>query len=262
MRYARALHDDAVAFVLPPAGEPMLTADVFAPPGENRILAILADDDRQGFRAQLERVQLEFKHVIYEPNEPVSHVYFPLTGMISLLTIMDDGSAIEVATVGNEGMIGLPVFLGAGSMPGRAITQVPSEAWRMPAEAFRAVVHSSGALHQILQRYTQALLNQIAQSAACNRVHPMTERCARWILLTHDRIGVDAFPLTHEFLSQMLGVRRATVTVATGALHQARLIRSHRGRITVLDRAGLESASCECYRVIRDEYDRLLGAGA
>jgi CRP-like cAMP-binding protein len=236
----------------------MSSADLFAPPGENRLLAILPDGDRQRLLPHLERVHLDFKYVVYAPNEPVLHVHFLLTGMISLLTVMDDGSAIEVATVGNEGMIGLPVFLGTGSMPGQAITQIPGNALRMRAEVFRSEVNGGGALHQILQRYTQGLLTQVAQSAACNRLHPMIERCARWLLITHDRVGVDQFPLTHEFLSQMLGVRRATVTVATGALQQAGLIRSHRGRITVCDRAGLEDASCECYRIIRNEYNRLL----
>ena len=236
----------------------MSDADQFAPDGENRILAILPDADRHRLLPLMERVRLELKHVLYEPNAPVAYVYFPLTGVMSLLTVMDDGSSIEVATVGNEGMVGLPVFLGAGSMPGKALSQIPGDSMRMPAESFRREANAGGALQAILQRYTQGLLNQIAQSAACNRLHPMTERCARWLLMTHDRVGRDEFPLTHEFLSQMLGVRRATVTVATGTLQQAGLIRSRRGSITILDREGLENASCECYRIIREEYDRLL----
>lgn len=236
----------------------MSDADPFAPIGINRILESLPADVRQRLREQMTPVRLALKQVLYEQNAPISHIYFPLNGVVSLLTVMKDGSAIEVATVGNEGMVGLPVFLGAGSMPGRAISQIPGDALRMTADVFRTEVNAV-ALQQILQRYTQGLLNQIAQSAACNRLHPMIERCARWLLMTHDRVGRDQFPLTHEFLSQMLGVRRATVTVAVGALQQAGLIRSQRGQMTILDREGLESASCECYRIIRDEYDRLLG---
>jgi len=226
---------------------------------ENRLLSALPDVDRQRLLPHLEPVRTALKQILYAPNEPVAQVYFPLNGVVSLMTIMDDGSAIEVATVGNEGMIGLPVFLGAGSMPGQALSQIPGDALQMTAEAFAAAVHSGGALQQVLQRYTQGLLNQIAQSAACNRLHPMTERCARWLLMTHDRVREDEFALTHEFLSQMLGVRRATVTVAVGALQQAGVIRSRWGHITIFDRAGLENASCECYRIIRAEYDRLLG---
>jgi CRP-like cAMP-binding protein len=239
-----------------------MSADEVAPFSENRILSVLPDLDRQRLLPHLEPVRTELKQILYAPNEAVSHIYFPLNGVVSLMTIMADGSAIEVATVGNEGMIGLPVFLGAGSMPGQALSQIPGDALRMAAEVFRTEAQSGGALQQVLQRYTQGLLNQTAQSAACNRLHAITERCARWLLMTHDRVGTDQFPLTHEFLSQMLGVRRATVTVAVGALQQAGLIRSHRGHITVLDRVGLEAASCECYRIIREEYDRLLGEGA
>ena len=225
----------------------------------NRLLSALPDADRQRLLPHVEPVRTELKQILYAPNEPVAQVYFPLHGVVSLMTIMDDGRAIEFATVGNEGMIGVPVFLGAGSMPSQALAQIPGDALRMTAAAFEAEAHSGGVLQQVLQRYTQGLLNQIAQSAACNRLHPMTERCARWLLMTHDRVEADEFPLTHEFLSQMLGVRRATVTVAVGTLQQAGLIRSHWGNITILDRAGLENASCECYRIIRAEYDRLLG---
>lgn len=236
----------------------MSDATPFAPAGENRILSVLPEDKRRRLQAHLQPVGLAFKQVLYQPNEQIKRVYFPLNAVISLLTVMDDGSTIEVATVGNEGMVGLPVFLGAGSMPGQAIAQIPGDALQMPADALRSEAHAGGALPHVLQRYTQGLLNQIAQSAACNRLHPMTEHCASWLLMTHDRVGVETFPLTHAFLSQMLGVRRATVTVAVGSLQQAGLIRYGRGQITIVDRGGLETASCECYRIVRHEFDRLL----
>jgi CRP-like cAMP-binding protein len=239
-----------------------MSTDAVATFSENRVLSVLPAPDRQRLLPHLEPVRTELKQILYAPNESISHIYFPRNGVVSLMTIMADGSAIEVATVGNEGMIGLPIFLGAGSMPGQALSQIPGAALRMAADVFRAEAQFGGALQQVLHRYTQGLLNQIAQSAACNRLHAITERCARWLLMTHDRVRTDHFPLTHEFLSQMLGVRRATVTVAAGTLQQAGLIRSHWGHITILDRVGLEAASCECYRVIREEYDRLLGAGA
>lgn len=225
---------------------------------ENRLLAGLPREDYERLLPDLESVSLGFQEVLYKPDKPIPYVYFPTTGVVSLLTLMEDGLAIEIAAVGREGMIGLPVFLEATSMPGSACTQVPGTAVRIPAERFREAVQRSGSLQRVLHRYTQALLNQIARSAACNRLHPIGERCARWLLMTHDRAGSDQFPLTHEFLAQMLGVRRATVTVAAGMLQQAGLIRYRRGKITIADRLGLETASCECYEVIRKEFDRLL----
>jgi CRP-like cAMP-binding protein len=165
---------------------------------------------------------------------------------------------VEVGTVGNEGMLGLPVFLGADSSPGAAFCQVPGRALRMPAEALRAAASVEGPLRDLLQRYAQALMDQIAQSAACNRAHSTEERLCRWLLMTHDRVGADRFPLTQEFLGQMLGVRRAGVSATASILQRAGFIRYSRGTITITDRAGLESASCGCYRVVRDEFDRLL----
>jgi CRP-like cAMP-binding protein len=237
----------------------MPTSAATARPGQNRLLVALPADQLEPLRRHLEPVALGLKEVVYAPNEPIRDVYFPLTGAFSLLTVMADGTEVEVATVGNEGMVGLPVFLGADSMPGRCFSQIPGEALRMPADRFRDAVRRNGAFAAVLHRYVQALFNQVAQTAACNRVHPIEERCARWLLMTHDRAGADRFPLTHEFLSQMLGVRRATVTVVAGMLQRAGLINYRRGVVTVADRPGLEAASCECYRFIRDEFDRLLG---
>lgn len=219
----------------------MSTADAFAPHGRNRILESLPGADRARLRARLELVRLELKQVLYEANEPIEQVYFPLTAVASLLTVMEDGTVVEVGTVGNEGIVGLPVFLGSITIPGRSFAQIPGDALCLPAEVFRAEANAGGPLQRLLQRYTQGLFNQIAQGAACNRLHPIEERCARWLLMTHDRVEADEFPLTQEFLSEMLGVRRATVTVALGMVQKAGLIRSHRGRI------------------VRDDFERLLG---
>jgi CRP-like cAMP-binding protein len=226
---------------------------------ENRLLRALPQKDYERLAAKLERVTLGFKQVVYEPNAPIGHVYFPLSGVISLLTVMDEGGPVEVATVGREGMVGLPVFLGDGEVPGRAFAQIAGDALRMEADDFRAEARHPGPLQRLLLRYTQALLTQVAQSAACNRLHSVEERCARWLLQTQDRVRADQFPLTQEFMAQMLGVRRATVNVAAGILQKAGFITYTRGRITILDRPGLESASCECYAIIKADSTRLLG---
>jgi CRP-like cAMP-binding protein len=172
---------------------------------------------------------------------------------------MADGRAVEFGTVGNEGMIGLPLFLGADRSPHRAFTQVPGDALRMRAEDFREEMGRQGQLAGLLRRYNQALMNQMAYSVACNRLHSVEERMCRWLLMTHDRVGADRFPMTQEFLAQMLGVRRPSVTVVAGVLQKAGLIAYARGWVVILDRAGLEAASCECYRVVRDDFERLLG---
>ena len=229
-------------------------------PGENRLLAGLPAATGDALRPYLEAVSCAFKDVVYRPNEPISHVVFPRTGVISLLSMGDEGGQmVEVATVGNEGFVGLPVFLGADSTPGMAISQVPGESLRMTAAAFRDAVARDAALAAALNRSTLALFTQIAQSSFCNRAHPMEQRCARWLLMTQDRVDSPTFPLTHEFLAQMLGVRRATVTEAMGPLQEAGLIGYARGIVRVVDRDGLEAAACECYRIIRDEYRRLTG---
>ena len=237
----------------------MTAADPLQRPGHNRILAALPREVIDRLRPQLGPVALGFKQVLYEPNQPISHVYFPCSGVMSMITILDDDTMIEVATVGNEGFVGVPIFLGATSMPGQAFCQVPGEAFRMEVGAFQRASESVGELREVLRRYVQGLFNQIAQSAACNRVHSIDERCARWLLMTHDRVGADTFPLTQEFLAQMLGVRRTGVSAAASILQKAGYVRYSRGVMTITDRAGLASAACECYRVVQDEYDRLLG---
>lgn len=228
-------------------------------PGENRLLTALPEREFDRLRPRLEETALGLKQVLYEADRPIEHVYFPRTGVISLVIDMADGLTVEVGTVGNEGMVGTPVFLGAEKSPTKAFSQVPGDCLRMRAEDFREEIGNGGPLPDLIRRYTQAMVNQISQSVACNHLHSVQERMCRWLLMTHDRVESDEFPLTQEFLAQMLGVRRPSVTVVAGILQQAGLIRYHRGRITVLDRAGLEAASCECYRVVRQEYDRLLG---
>ena len=229
------------------------------PPTGNRLLDSLPRADIERLRPHLEAVSVGVKHVVYEPNGPIKHVYFPTGCVISLVTYLEDGASVEMATVGREGMVGLPIFLGADTMPSRAFGQVPGDALRITAAAFTEEIKRNGPLVRVLNRYTQALFNQVAQTTACNRVHLVEQRCARWLLQTHDRVGSDQFFLTQEFLAQMLGVRRSGVSAAAGLLQKAGLIRYARGRITILDRPGLESAACECYGVIKREFDRLLG---
>jgi CRP-like cAMP-binding protein len=225
----------------------------------NRLLDLLPAADRRRLLDHMELVELDLRQPVYEPGKPIEYVYFPLTTVISMLAVMDDGQAVEVATMGNEGMAGLPVFLGATSSPDRAFAQVPGRALRMPAGDFRELANGAGTVQGLLQRYTQAFFVQLAQGAACNRLHSTDQRLARWLLMTHDRVGQDQFPITQEFMAQMLAVRRATVTEAAGRLQQAGLITYSRGIITILDRPGLEAVSCECYRIISDEHARLLG---
>jgi CRP-like cAMP-binding protein len=228
-------------------------------PAGNRLLDSLPAGDYDRLRPDLETVPVGVKEVLCEADEPIPHVYFPTGAVISLVAPMADEATVELATVGREGVVGLPVFLGADTMPSRAYGQVPGDALRMEAGAFRGEVQRNGPLVRVLNRYTQALFHQAALTLACNGVHPAEQRCARSLLQTHDRVGADQFLLPQEFLAQMLGVRRARVSAAAGLLREAGLIRYARGRMTILDRKGLESASCGCYRVIKREFDRLLG---
>lgn len=230
-----------------------------ADPTGNRLLAALPGPDYERLFPELEIVAPGIREVVHEPSGPIAAVYFPLTSVFSLLTLMADGRAIEYATVGREGLVGLPVFLGTGVMPSRALIQIPGYAVRMKAEAFREAARRSGPFQRVLLRYTQALLCQIAQTAACNRLHSIEERCSRWLLMTHEQAGRDQFLLTQEFLGQMLGVRRQSVNVVAGVFQKAGFIRYRRGEITMLDRPGLEAAVCECYGIIRSEFERLLG---
>jgi CRP-like cAMP-binding protein len=226
----------------------------------NRLLSALSAADYQRLVPHLELVHLEMKHVAYEPEQPIEYAYFPLTGLASMVTVMQGGKAIEVATIGNEGMVGLPLFLGVDRTAGQAYTQVPGDSLRIKADVFQKEVSRQAGLARMLQLYTQALLVQISQAMACNGIHPIYQRTARWLLMTHDRVASERFPLSQEFLSQMLGVRRAGVSEVATKLRKAGLIRYSRGMIEIVDRAGLEAAACECYGVIQAEFARLLGA--
>lgn len=226
---------------------------------KNRLLASLPRDEYERLAPYLELIFLDVKRELYQPNVAIEFVYFPLAGVCSLLSLTSMGELIEVATVGNEGMIGLPIFLGSEQIPGLAMVQIPGEALRMSKENFRTCVIPGTALYDLLHRYTQALFNLVAQSALCNRVHSIEQRCCRWLLLTGDRVGGDEFPLTHEFLSQMLGVRRAGVSEVAAKLQNAGFISYRYGKIRILDRAGLEATSCECYELIKGEFERLIG---
>jgi CRP-like cAMP-binding protein len=227
--------------------------------GQNRLLAALPRDQYVRLLPHLERVPLPLREILYDANGPISHVFFPLNGVVSLVILMEGGIILEVGTIGNEGMVGTPVFLGSVSSPTRAMSQVAGEALRMEVKIFQKEMRRRGPLHDLVQRYTQTMINQISQSTVCNNRHSVEKRMCRWLLMSHDRVGTDEFGLTQEFLAQMLGVRRPTVTAVAGTLHKAGLITYHRGTMTVLDRKGLEAAACECYQVVTEELDRLLG---
>jgi CRP-like cAMP-binding protein len=227
-------------------------------PGENRLLGALPRDEYDRLLPHLEKVSLPLRDILYEANGPIAHVFFPLIGVVSLV-IMDSDFTLEVGIIGNEGMVGTPVFLGSERSPTRAIAQIQGEALRMEAEVFQKEIRRDGSLHDLVQRYTQSMINQISQSIVCNHRHSVEKRMCRWLLMSHNRVAADEFPLTHEFLAQMLGVCRPTVTAVAGTLQKAGLISYHRGIITILNRKGLEAASCECYEVVAKESDRLLG---
>ena len=237
------------------------------PASSNHLLRLLADESPAEYEAlagRLEAIASVQGAVLHEPGEPLTAAYFPLTAVCSTVRVMDDGRRVEVGTTGFEGMVGLPLFLEAESTPFQTFVQLPGTGWRLPAPAFREAAAPGRALHAILQRFAQYLYDQAAQLVACNRLHSVDQRCARWLLMTHDRVGgAETFPLTHEYLAIMLGVRRASVSTAAEALQEAGRIRYRRGRISVTDRSGLEDASCECYQADRADYQRLLGgAGA
>lgn len=229
------------------------------PPVSNRLIAALPSSDRTHLLAGCERIELSFAQVLCEPGDTIRHVYFPVAGFISLLTPRDNCASLEVGLVGDEGMVGIPLTLDVATSPLRALVQGAGTALRMDAAAFRRELDRSAPLHRALNRYLYVTLAQLAQTAACTHFHMVEARLARWLLMTHDRAHADAFRLTHELIAQMLGVRRVGVTKAAGALQQRRLIRYHRGSITVLSRRGLEAASCACYGAGREVYERTLG---
>lgn len=219
-------------------------------------MSSLSPKERQSFRAQLKPVTLKFGQILYEPGRTIRYVYFPLNCLISLLTAVDKQRTLEVGMVGNEGMAGMPFILGIGVSGVRAIVQGGGEALRMASGPFRDQFDRHPSLQQALFRYTYALMAQISQTAACNRFHNADERLARWLLMTRDRVAMDDFPLTQEFLAHMLGLRRVGVTQAAGALKRRKLINYQRGQIQILDVKGLTAASCSCYEIVKRVFDR------
>lgn len=226
---------------------------------DNRLLGLLSSKDYQRLEPHLRRVPLGYRQSLYRANQRLGFVYFIETGVGSLVNTMANGDAAEVGTIGNEGVVGLPLLLGDNRAPTSVYVQVPGAGLRMTAARFTAELASSASMRTVMLRYAHALFNQVAQSAACNHFHTLQQRCCRWMLMTHDRMQSDEFLLTQEFLAMMLGVQRTGVSLAAGGLQRAGLIRYRRGLVTILDRRGLEKRACECYGLSKREFDRLLG---
>lgn len=224
----------------------------------NRLLAALATRDFSRVLSRLEPVPLPLRQVLVRPDKLIKNVYFPQHGVVSLVQRLRDGGVIEVGLIGNEGLVGVPIVLGASTAPVEAMVQIPGSALRMPTRVLQEEINGNAALLPLLLRYAQALHIQVTQTAACNGRHSLHERLARWLLMAHDRSASDDLPLNHEFLSMMLGVRRSGVTVVLSALRAARLIDNGRSKVTIVDRRGLRAASCACYESVRREYQRLL----
>ena len=224
---------------------------------KNRLLSGLSPEDSENFFADLEFVYLPSRHIIYEAGTPIAHVYFIEEGVASLLTTMANGWTIEIGMIGNEGMAGIAALLGAEVSAQRIIIQVPGTAYRMDAALCKTAFEQSAAVRRAMLRYSEFLFNLSAQTAACNSLHSVEQRCARWLLIASDRIQSDCIPITHEFLSSMLGVRRVGVTTTLGDLQRSGLVESARGRLTIIDRKALEATACECSRSDRAGFDRL-----
>lgn len=225
--------------------------------GPNRLLALLPRKEYARLASRLQPVTLRLREPLYEADEPIRYVYFPLTGLVSLVIAMNERQ-VEVATIGNEGMVGTPLLFGVDRSPAKAVSQVPAEALRMTARAFKTAIARPGRLRAIIGRYAQAMINQISQSVVCNQLHSVEQRMCRWLLMTRDSVGGDEVGLTHECLGQMLSARRSSVTVVAGILQRAGLITYNRGRIKIVDRTRLEAAGCDCYGMVRRQYERLL----
>ncbi len=225
----------------------------------NHLLDLLSPTAYDALSPCWETVELGVRQVLYDPLQRIEYVHFPTSCVLSVVKDLACGDSVEIMTIGCEGLAGLPLALGGDSTPSRCFVQIGGEAKRIRGDLFRSLNRADGELHAILGRYTQGALNQIGQGVICNQMHSVEQRCARWLLMTQDRAGVDEFSLTHEFLSLMLGVRRATVSEVEAVFRTRGLIQSSRGKIRIVDRAGLEAASCECYEAVRTEYERLLG---
>lgn len=224
----------------------------------NHLLAVLPKSDTERLLPFLELVSLPLGKALYESGDHLKHVYFPTTAIVSLLYELENGSSAEIAVVGNEGIVGIALFMGGDTMPNRAVVQSAGHAYRLPGQLLKQEFNRAGELQHLLLRYTLALLTQMAQTAVCNRHHTVDQQLCRWLLLSLDRLPANELGMTQELIANMLGVRREGVTEAAGKLQNAGLIRYRRGRITVLDRPGLEARVCECYEVVRKEFRRLL----
>jgi CRP-like cAMP-binding protein len=227
-------------------------------PRSNQLLAALPDAEWARWTQELEPVDMPLGKVLYESGGSMTHVYFPTTSIVSLLYVMEDGDSAEIAVVGNEGIVGISLFMGGQSTPSRAVVQSAGHGFRLKASVMMQEFNRAGAVMHLLLRYTQALITQMAQTAVCNRHHTLDQQLCRWLLLSLDRLKSDELIMTQELIANMLGVRREGVTEAAGHLQEAGLISYRRGHITVLDRRGLERRACECYAVVKTEYDRLL----
>jgi len=227
---------------------------------ENRFLRMLPASSYYRIRPYLEAISLPKKHVVWNVDDSIDFVYFPRRCVLSLLVMLKHRAPVEAATVGNEGILGMSTILGADRSPLLVMAQIPGEALRICASLFREISEDDASLRLLTLRYSHSLLEQTAQSVACNRRHSTVQRCARWLLMTHDRAHADEFGLTHQFLAMMLGVRRASVTVAAGELQRAKLIRYLYGRVVIENRQGLEAAACECYAIVQQRFTRLFAA--
>lgn len=225
----------------------------------NYLLAALGREDLDRIIPKLSRVKFDLGDVIYESGENMDHAYFPTTAIISLLYIMENGSTAEIGVIGNDGIVGVSLFMGGDSTTSRAVVQSAGEAMKIKATDLKAEFKLGGRFQELLLRYTQALMTQISQTAVCNRLHPIEQQLCRWLLLSHDRLHTDKLVMTHDLISNMLGVRREGITLAAQKLAGRKLITNMRGTMTVIDRNGLELAACECYKVVDTEYIRLLG---
>lgn len=227
-------------------------------PKDNRLLAALPAADYRQIEGSLERVAMPLGEAVYESGETRGYVYFPTTSIVSLLYVLADGGSAEIAVTGCDGLVGISLFMGGETTPSRAVVQSAGEGYRLPAAVLKKEFERGGALQHLLLRYTQALITQMAQTAVCNRHHSVDQQLCRWLLLSLDRLPANKLVMTQELIANMLGVRREGVTEAAGKLQTAGLIEYRRGRITVLDRKRIEKRVCECYAVVKREYDRLL----
>ncbi len=228
-------------------------------PPENRLLAALPANEYERVLPNLQQVSFALGEVVYEFGGHLDYVYFPTTSIVSLLYTMENGTSAEMGLTGNDGVVGIALFMGGGTMPNRAVVQSAGRAIRMKAKVLQDEFALGGQFQHLLLRYTQALITQISQTAVCNRLHSVEQQLCRWLLLSHDRIKSDELIMTQELIANMLGVRREGVTVAAGRLQDSGAISYVRGHIKILDRQKLEDTVCECYRVVKDEFDRLLG---